>query len=518
MNNERLLKAIGDIDGKYVREAMPKEKTKPYYRFVNTVPKRAMFALAVVMLLLITMIFSVSALREPVVEFISEIYHMFFPSDVPEWMYELETTRYLQEGETAPTTAAQHGSGRENKSAGFPGYTYAWVDLPPGELELRTEYAQYAPDAKELRVVLKNNTGKKMMWWGAGDFTLQYWDGYGWHLCPIPPNWNFSPHPEPERVFQEMPAGKTRAVSSLEGWEPPVEGFYRITVTAREFKEVYEGHEDIRVQAVFELSSSTPKLTQDIAARLIPIQTKIITEEPYYPPIPIVRQAEPVEPIVTEPFRPIEEMPFSSRDVLEMQQGFSFVEVRDYAQRMPAQRYKYWVLEDGVNLYFYRQKTDKEAFLCMKINGWVDGVALGETGTMDVLDENFLIRAGYIEFIRFASAGNAIQPPRGIQIGDPESKIFECYPGFRGEGRENILYDVTAIYPWAKPGQGITKNGSFIGGRKEAHGNWVFLTADYNGEDESAVPLDWVNPLRLEYAIKDGKIAGIYFSRSYESN
>ena len=158
MKNERLLNAIGDIDGKYIKEAAPSEK--PYYRFVNTNAKKAMLALAAVILLLITMIFSVSALREPVVQFLKEVYESFFPSDVPEWMYELETTRYLQEGETAPTTAAQHGSGRENKSAGFPGHTYAWVDLPAGELEMRTEYALYAPGAKEIRVIVTNNTGK----------------------------------------------------------------------------------------------------------------------------------------------------------------------------------------------------------------------------------------------------------------------------------------------------------------------------------------------------------------------
>lgn len=88
---------------------------KSYYRFVNTGAKRAVLALAVVILLLITMVFSVSALREPVVQFIAEIYEMFFPSDEPEWMYELETTRYLQEGETAPTTAARQGAGARTK-------------------------------------------------------------------------------------------------------------------------------------------------------------------------------------------------------------------------------------------------------------------------------------------------------------------------------------------------------------------------------------------------------------------
>jgi len=199
----------------------------------------------------------------------------------------------------------------------------------------------YAPNVREIRVIITNNTGKELMWWGGGNFTLQYWDGYGWRLCPIPPNWNFSTRPEPEWVFEALPSGKTQAVSSLEGWEPPVEGFYRITVTARELKDVYGDQDDFRMQAIFELSSSTPKLTQELAAKLLPIQTKIIAEEPNYPPVPIIRQTEP---IITEPLPPIEETPFSWRDVVEMQQGFW--EVRDYAQRIPAQHYKYWVRDE----------------------------------------------------------------------------------------------------------------------------------------------------------------------------
>ena len=166
-------------------------------------------------------------------------------------------------------------------------------------------------------------------------------------------------------------------------------------------------------------------------------------------------------------------------------------------------------------IYFYRQ-AGEEAFFCLRTIGWVDGVAPGETAGLDVLTERFLVAPAEIEFINFAIAGNAIQPPRGIQIGDPESKIFDCYPDNRRAGQKDVLYDVTALYPWAKPEQGSLNNGSFIGGRKEAHGNWVFLTVGYNGEDDAAVPLDWVNPLRLEYLIKDGKIIEIYFSRSYE--
>ena len=55
-------------------------QSKPYYRFVNTNAKKAVLALAAILILLITMVFSVSALREPVVRFIVEVYEKF--SDV----------------------------------------------------------------------------------------------------------------------------------------------------------------------------------------------------------------------------------------------------------------------------------------------------------------------------------------------------------------------------------------------------------------------------------------------------
>jgi len=212
MKNEKLLRAIGDINGKYVREAMPRPEgaqAKPYYRFVNTSAKKALLALAVAFILLITMIFSVSALREPVVQFLAEVYEMIFHRDEPEWMYAQETTRYLQEGETAPTTAVWHGSGREGKTAGFAGYT--WADIPFSNLEMRTEYALYALDTKEIRVTVTNDSGKELMWWGAGDCQIQYWDGFGWFRCASFEELTLTPPREGEMVFEPLPPGKTQA-------------------------------------------------------------------------------------------------------------------------------------------------------------------------------------------------------------------------------------------------------------------------------------------------------------------
>jgi len=50
---------------------------RPYYRFANTSGKKAVLALAATFLLLVTMVFSVSAIREPVVRFFVKVYEKF---------------------------------------------------------------------------------------------------------------------------------------------------------------------------------------------------------------------------------------------------------------------------------------------------------------------------------------------------------------------------------------------------------------------------------------------------------
>ena len=58
-------------------ERLIRTQEKPYYRLVNTNAKKAVLALAAAFILLITMVFSVSALREPVIRFIVEVYEKF---------------------------------------------------------------------------------------------------------------------------------------------------------------------------------------------------------------------------------------------------------------------------------------------------------------------------------------------------------------------------------------------------------------------------------------------------------
>jgi len=50
---------------------------RPYYRFTNTNGKKAVLVLAATFILLVTLVFSVSAIREPVVRFFVETYEKF---------------------------------------------------------------------------------------------------------------------------------------------------------------------------------------------------------------------------------------------------------------------------------------------------------------------------------------------------------------------------------------------------------------------------------------------------------
>ena len=58
-------------------ERLLRVQRSPLYPLVSTKPKRALLAMAVVIILMITMVFSVSALREPVIRFFVEVYEKF---------------------------------------------------------------------------------------------------------------------------------------------------------------------------------------------------------------------------------------------------------------------------------------------------------------------------------------------------------------------------------------------------------------------------------------------------------
>jgi len=58
-------------------ERLLRANQSPFYPLVNTNFKKAVLAMAVVLILMITTVFSVSALREPVVRFFVEVYEKF---------------------------------------------------------------------------------------------------------------------------------------------------------------------------------------------------------------------------------------------------------------------------------------------------------------------------------------------------------------------------------------------------------------------------------------------------------
>jgi hypothetical protein len=58
-------------------ERLLRAHRKPYYPLVNTNFKKAALAMAVVLIIMITTVFSVSALREPVIRFFVEVYEKF---------------------------------------------------------------------------------------------------------------------------------------------------------------------------------------------------------------------------------------------------------------------------------------------------------------------------------------------------------------------------------------------------------------------------------------------------------
>ena len=93
-DNPEIVRALGDfMDRKveqipivehtfspaFVRrmERLSRQVSKPYFHLVNTNAKKAALALAAAFIIMLTMVFSVSALREPVVRFIIEVYEKF---------------------------------------------------------------------------------------------------------------------------------------------------------------------------------------------------------------------------------------------------------------------------------------------------------------------------------------------------------------------------------------------------------------------------------------------------------
>jgi len=90
-------------------ERLIRAQRKPYYPLVSTRARKTMLALAAVLILLTTLVFSVSALRVPVIRFIVETYEKFSaiffvpeddPARLPETVESIYIPHWLPEGYT----------------------------------------------------------------------------------------------------------------------------------------------------------------------------------------------------------------------------------------------------------------------------------------------------------------------------------------------------------------------------------------------------------------------------------
>lgn len=112
-------------------EQLINSHSKPHKRFLNTKPKKIILALAAVFILFITMVFSVTAIREPVVRFIVEMYERF------------STVFFDKDGETPepPTTLEII-------------FEPSW--LPDG-YELNPDMSMEAEDSRDVFYIQDNN-------------------------------------------------------------------------------------------------------------------------------------------------------------------------------------------------------------------------------------------------------------------------------------------------------------------------------------------------------------------------
>ena len=190
---------------------------------------------------------------------------------------------------------------------------------------------------------------------------------------------------------------------------------------------------------------------------------------------------ESIQALASKPKNP-DAKPFTKGDIDVIESQFKTV--GDYVKAAPAAWYKvdHWDAygcEIFVEFYDHQPNEGSVAFLRLQLRDETlcDIIEYKYTELLQELPKVLLdAEKAAIREIDFAKAGDAITPPRGIKIGGPAQKIFDSYPDYRtGDkagfypGQDEFLYDITAIYPDAKPewgewdGEGWDKYG-FLGG------------------------------------------------------
>ncbi|MDR3314578.1 MAG: hypothetical protein LBS96_09030 [Oscillospiraceae bacterium] len=219
--------------------------------------------------------------------------------------------------------------------------------------------------------------------------------------------------------------------------------------------------------------------------------------------------------------------PFTDEDISAIEAQFPTI--GDYVQRVPALWYQItvWGAASGtIHVDFYDAKPESSSgdgawvsredghpTLCLdsydELAGYSDqGYFVGElTQTLPAAMLQLNAQLAYIDFSRVN-----LPLPRGLAIGETAAKLYAAYPDHRTPEQNSVLYDVTELYPNAKPEWGRDET-TFLGGR--INGDQVKFT--YIKPDDPANPDAYVNPYGFHWELtyflgEDEKIVNITYT------
>ena len=234
-------------------------------------------------------------------------------------------------------------------------------------------------------------------------------------------------------------------------------------------------------------------------------------------PVETTTQAPPVMP---------EAKPFTKDDIAAIESKFKTV--GDYVKAVPAAWYRLetWHAMGGelaVEFYDHEPSEDSLPFLFILAHRDVPDFIVSSSCVHTLSPEVLAAREIEIHRIDFAKTGDAIAPPRGIEIGEPAQKIFDSYPDTRtGDG--DVLYDITAIHPEAKvewgvwDGEGVPTL-TYIGGGITQDGVCFVYTDQPWDWDERESDYTWMNMYNprwsLSYTVENDVVTGIEYMLTY---
>jgi len=248
-------------------------------------------------------------------------------------------------------------------------------------------------------------------------------------------------------------------------------------------------------------------------------------EPPEDPAIEATTVVTTTEETTTEPQK-TDAKPFTKDDITAIEAQFETV--GDYVKAVPAAWYKidHWDA-NGCEIYImFFDHEDSSPFLRLQTHD-ESLCEILENKSYELTQDQpkILLEAKKVEIrsIDFAEAGNAITPPRGIKVGDPAQKINNEYPDYR-VGDSHVLYDITTLYPEAKPewgkwdGEGWSNIDFLGGGIMEGGVGFTFVNPPW-GWDERENDYTWLNMYNprylLTYQVENDFITGIEYRLLY---